>query len=161
MKLYVMNAAPEGSYSERLDTAVEEVFQTMLGVNCTSLEVSGHTLREESYGAVVGFAGAMRGSCVVRVDRASGLLLAELLTGMEQSDEATIQDGLGEVCNMIAGTWKGAIRKLASGCMLSPPTVIAGYDFRLHSQPMPLQIQARYRFASAELEVILQGDLEE
>ena len=162
MKLYMMNAAPAESYIGRLATAVEEVFQTMLGVRCTPMEMSGHTLREESYGAVVGFAGAMRGSCVVRVDRASGLLLAELLTGMEQSDEATIQDGLGEICNMVAGTWKGAFPKLSAGCMLSPPTVIAGYDFRLHSQPMPLQIQTRFGFASAaEMEVILQGDLED
>lgn len=158
-KLYVMEARPQ-SYAERLDAAVEEVFQTMLGVSCRPVEAAGCTLRQESYGAVVGFAGAMRGSCVVKVDQASGLLLVELLTGAEQTEEALIQDGLGEVCNMIAGAWKGGIAKLASNCMLSPPTVIAGYDFRLHSQPSPLRIRSSYRFGAAELEVALQGDLE-
>lgn len=159
-KLYMMETKPR-SYAERLDAAVEEVFQTMLGVSCRRVEAAGCTLRQESYGAVVGFAGAMRGSCVVKVDQASGLLLAELLTGLEQTDEALIQDGLGEVCNMVAGTWKGGIPRLASDCMLSPPTVIAGYDFRLHSQPSPLQIRSCYRFGAADLEVGLQGDLVE
>lgn len=164
-KLYVMQAKPL-SFAEKLDAAVEEVFQTMLGVSCKPVGAAGCTLRQESYGAVVGFAGAMRGSCVVKVDQASGLLLAGLMTGLEQSDEALsdgalIQDGLGEVCNMIAGTWKGGIAKLAANCMLSPPTVIAGYDFRLHSQPSPLQIQSSYRFGAAGLEVMLQGDLED
>lgn len=159
-KLYVMETKPRG-YTEKLDAAVEEVFRTMLGVRCEPVEVVGRTMRQESYSAVVGFAGAMRGSCVVQVDQASGLLLAGLMTGMEQVDEALIQDGVGEVCNMIAGTWKGGISKLGANCMLSPPTGIAGYDFRLRSQPAALHIQSRYRFDTGEMDVMLQGDLED
>ncbi len=153
-----MDAIP-AEYGLRLDEAVGEVFGTMLGVTCTPVEVETCAVAEESYGAIVGFAGAMRGSCVLQVDRASGLLLAELLTGMEQSDEETIQDGLGELCNMIAGAWKGAIPELAADCMLSPPTVISGREFRLHRQQTPFSIRSRYRFASADLCVTVHCEL--
>lgn len=158
MRLYVMQAKPE-SFEAQLDAAVEEVFGAMLGVSCTPMEAVGCTLRQEMIGAVVGLAGAMRGSCVVRVDRASGMRIAELLTGSADSDVETIHDALGELSNMIAGTWKGGIPELASGCMLSPPVVIEGYDFRLHSQPSPFHIQSRYRFGNDELEVTLHGDM--
>lgn len=159
-KLYVMKAKPR-SFAGRLDAAVEEVFQTMLGVGCTPMEGAGCTVRQESYSAMVGFAGAMRGACLVQVDRASGLLLSEMMNGAEQNDEALILDGLGELCNMIAGRWKSGIPKLASDCLLSPPAVIAGYDLQLHSQSLPLHIRSRYQVGAAVADVMLQGDLEE
>lgn len=149
------------SHASRLDMAVAEVFQTMLGVDCTLVRGSECNEKLHSYRALVGFAGTMRGSCVVVVDRASGLQLAELLTGMEQCDETLIHDSLGEVCNMIAGAWKGGVPELTSGCMLSPPTIICGDDSRLYSPKLPLEILSRYQFGTACLEVILKGDLQQ
>lgn len=159
-KLFVMEAKPR-SYAERLDAAVEKVFRAMLGVSCPPVEGAGCTLRQDSYSAVVGFAGAMRGACVVRLDQGSGLLLAELLSGTEPSDEERIPAGLGEVCHRIANTWKAGIPKLASDCLLSPPTVMAGYEFRQLTPPSPLRIHSCYRFGNGEVEVTLWGDLEE
>lgn len=158
MRLYVMQAKPE-SFETRLDLAVEEVFQAMLGVRCAPAEAAGWTLRQETIGAIVGLAGAMRGSCMVHVDRISGMRIAELLKGSTDNDLETIHDALGELCNLITGTWKGRIPELASGCMLSPPVVIEGQDFRCHSQPSPFHIQSRYRFGSDELEVTLRGEM--
>lgn len=153
-----MQSEPQ-SLEARLDTAVKEVFDAMMGVQCEPLEVAGRTIRRETIGAVVGLAGSMRGFCLIQVDRAVSMRIAELLTGDATSDEATTQDALGEVCNMIAGKWKSGIPELASGCMLSTPIVIEGYDFRFHAQLLPLHIQARYRFGADEVEVTLQGEL--
>ncbi|MGC8548991.1 MAG: chemotaxis protein CheX [Acidobacteriaceae bacterium] len=158
MKLYTMQAKPE-SFEQRLDLAVEEVFGAMLGVSCVPVKAVGWTTRQEMIGAIVGLAGSMRGSCVVHVNRASGMRIAELLTGSADNDHGMVQDALGELCNMIAGTWKGGIPELAAGCMLSPPVVIEGYDFRLHSQPSPFHIQSRYQFGPDEMEVTLHGEM--
>jgi chemotaxis protein CheX len=158
MRLYTMQAKAE-SLEQRLDLAVEEVFGAMLGVSCTPVEPVGWTTRQETIGAIVGLAGAMRGSCVVHVNRASGMRIAELLTGSADNDQGVIHDAMGELCNMIAGTWKSSIPELAAGCMLSPPVVIEGYDFRLHSQPSPFHIQSRYQFGADELEVTLHGEI--
>ena len=51
---------------------------------------------------------------------------------------AEMSDALGEVCNMVAGNFKNKIAGLAEGCMLSPPTVITGNDYSLHSRQSPL-----------------------
>lgn len=153
-----MEAKPE-SFERRLDLAVEEVFEAMLGVSCTPVEAAGWTARREMIGAIVGLAGAMRGACVVQADRASAMRIAEMLTGSADIDQGTTHDAMGELCNMIAGTWKGGIPELTAGCMLSPPVVIEGYDFRLHSQPSPFHIQSRFRFGADELEVTLHGEM--
>lgn len=158
MKVYTMRAKPE-SIEARLDAAVVEVFEAMMGVRCEVVEAAGSTLRRETVGAIVGLAGAMRGFCLVQVDRASCLRIAELLTGDSGADEATAQDALGELCNMIAGRWKSGIPGLDSGCMLSTPIVIEGYDFRFHAQISPFRIQSRFRFGVDELEVTVQGEM--
>jgi chemotaxis protein CheX len=44
-----------------------------------------------------------------------------------------LADALGEVCNMVAGNFKNKVAGLAEGCMLSPPTVVTGSDYSLHS----------------------------
>jgi chemotaxis protein CheX len=44
-----------------------------------------------------------------------------------------VSDALGEVCNMVAGNFKNKIAGLAEGCLLSPPTVVTGSDYSLHS----------------------------
>ena len=57
-----------------------------------------------------------------------------------------VRDAIGEVCNMIAGAWKGFDPELASGCLLSTPTVVAGSSYKLFGQRAPIRIERRYRF---------------
>lgn len=158
MRLYVMQAKPE-TLEERLHAAVQEVFAAMMGIRCEPAECAGWTLRRELIGGIVGLAGAMRGFCLVQLDRASGMRVAELLTGDASSEESTVQDALGELSNLIAGRWKSSVPELASDCVLSTPIVIEGYDFRFHAQMPPFRIQSRYRFGTDELEVTLQGEM--
>jgi CheY-specific phosphatase CheX len=43
---------------------------------------------------------------------------------------------------MVAGNFKNKIAGLAEGCMLSPPTVITGSDYTLHSQAdSPIEVR--------------------
>jgi CheY-specific phosphatase CheX len=48
---------------------------------------------------------------------------------MEQTEEA-----LGEVCNMIAGSFEHKVNGLSERCALSPPSVVTGKDYRVHRQ---------------------------
>ena len=41
----------------------------------------------------------------------------------------TVKDGIGEICNMLAGAWKGKVPELAANCGLSVPAVITGRDY--------------------------------
>jgi chemotaxis protein CheX len=69
------------------------------------------------------------------------------MTGMEFEEiDDTVKDGIGEICNMLAGAWKGKVPDLAANCGLSVPAVITGRDYRLHVQAPEFQLNHRYRF---------------
>ncbi len=66
-----------------------------------------------------------------------------------------VADALGEVCNMVAGNFKNKIAGLGEGCMLSPPTVISGSDYNLHSQADLQALEVRLLFESMPILISL------
>lgn len=140
--------------SADLDRAVEEVFQTMLGVGCGPSETSeadGGTIS-----AVIGLAGRLSGSLVLRSGEAAARRMAGCMTGAEpQEMDATVRDAFGEIANMLAGAWKGFDPQLSSGCLLSTPTVVAGTNYQLFSQRAPMRLERSYRFEERHFTVSL------
>lgn len=133
-------------YVQHLDEAVDEVFSLMMGVPCTHVHEPPAEERE-TISAVIGLAGAMSGACVLHSSERVALRMAEFLTGMTLTElDATVKDAVGEICNMIAGAWKGKLPALASGCMLSTPTVVTGTNYQLHTQRAEFQIERYYAF---------------
>lgn len=133
-------------YEEFLDRAADEVFSTMLGARCQPAEAAAIPERE-TISAVIGLAGAMSGSLVLQTGNRSAMRIAECMTGIATTAvDAMVRDAVGEVCNMMAGAWKGFDPVLASGCLLSTPTVIAGSNYELFSQRAPTRIERSYRF---------------
>ena len=129
-----------------LDASVDEVFQLMLGVTCR--RDPGPAVQEpESVTAVVGFGGLLSGACVFSCGASAAIKIAAHLTGMEFDDiDDTVKDGIGEICNMLAGAWKGKVPDLSANCGLSVPAVITGRDYRLHVQAPEFQLRHLYRF---------------
>jgi chemotaxis protein CheX len=141
-----------------LDASVEEVFHLMLGVDCRREELPA-PVEAESVTAVVGFGGLLSGACVFRSGGSAAVKLAARMTGMEFSEiDDTVKDGIGEICNMLAGAWKGKVPNLAANCGLSVPAVITGRDLRLHLQAPEFQLRHFYRFEDACFEVTIVCD---
>ena len=45
----------------------------------------------------------------------AALQIAALMTGMEfEAVDDTVKDAIGEICNMLAGAWKGKVPELAA-----------------------------------------------
>lgn len=129
-----------------LNGSVEEVFRLMLGVECEQIQGS---IEEESeiITSVVGFGGVMSGACVFRTTETSACRMAGLLTGMEILVlDNMVEDALGEMCNMLAGTWKGRIPELTAKCLLSMPAVISGRDYKVHVRSPEFRMHHVYRF---------------
>lgn len=138
-----------------LDASVHEVFQLMLGVECERVPASAGP-EPESVTAVVGFGGALSGACVFRSGDRAAMEIAARMTGMEFHEvDDTVKDGIGEICNMLAGAWKGRVPELAARCGLSVPAVITGRDYRLHVQAPEFQLQHAYRFEGRRFEVTI------
>ncbi len=136
-----------------LELAAREVFELMLGCKLTS-----ESTAEATYGitARVSLAGKFRGELRVSCDDKSAALMASKMLGIDLDKiGAEMSDGLGEVCNMIAGNFKHKIAGLGNGCMLSVPTVTRGsdcinsaddspvLDLRLLFESMPIIISLR------------------
>jgi chemotaxis protein CheX len=133
-------------YREHLDQTIEEVFSMMMGLPC-SVVTEWPAEERETISAVIGLAGAMSGACVLRAGESVAIRMAERLTGMQISGlDATVKDAAGEVCNMIAGAWKGKLPALASACMLSTPTVVTGTSYELYPQRAEFRIERCYQF---------------
>jgi chemotaxis protein CheX len=141
-----------------LDASVEEVFHLMLGVDCRR-EALPAAIEAETVTAVVGFGGVLSGACVFRTGGSAAMKVAARMTGMEFAEiDDTVKDGIGEICNMLAGAWKGKVPNLAANCGLSVPAVITGRDYRIHVQAPEFQLRHFYRFEDACFEVTIVCD---
>ena len=141
-----------------LDESVEEVFRLMLGVECRR-DQSAEAIEKESVTAVVGFGGVLSGACLFRSGASTALRIAAQMTGMEfNSIDDTVKDGIGEICNMLAGAWKGKVPELAANCGLSVPAVITGQDYNLHVQAPEFQVHHGYQFDDCRFEVTIVCD---
>lgn len=129
-----------------LDRSVEEVFRLMLGAECVR-DPGTPAAESETLTAVVGFGGVLSGACVFRSSGTAAREIAARMAGTAFAEiDDTVKDAVGEICNMLAGAWKGKVPELAAHCGLSVPAVITGRDYKLHVQAPEFQLQRVYRF---------------
>ncbi len=141
---------------KNLDASVEEVFRLMLGVNCQRYTGPAEIGEPESVTAVVGFGGLLSGACVFRSGSSAAIRIAAHMTGMEFEEvDDTVKDGIGEICNMLAGAWKGKVPDLAANCSLSIPAVITGRDYKIHVQAPEFKLHHTFKFDDASFEVTI------
>ena len=147
---------------EHLEDSVREVFETMLGVQChreSSAGARGKVGADESVTAVVGFGGILSGACVFRCDAPAARQIAERMAGMDfDTIDDTVKDAIGEICNMLAGTWKSKVPDLASNCGLSVPAVITGSDYNLHVQAPEFKVCQAFWFDNSRFEMMIVCD---
>src|SRR5215467_8734848 len=136
----------EDTHILHLDDAVDELFRLMMGSPCLPFG----TLAAEglqTITAVIGLAGTMSGACILRCDLEAALRMAECMAGTRPPElDAMVKDAIGEVCNMVAGAWKGKHSALAAGCLLSTPAVVTGCNYQLHMQQQEFRVDRVYQF---------------
>jgi Predicted inhibitor of MCP methylation, homolog of CheC len=143
---------------QNLDESVKEVFQLMLGLDCQRAG-SAEECEPDSVTSVVGFGGLLSGACVFSSGRQVALKIAAQMTGMEFGEiDDTVKDAIGEICNMMAGAWKGKVPELAANCGLSVPAVITGRDYKLHVQAPEFQLRHSYMFEDSQFHVTIVCD---
>jgi chemotaxis protein CheX len=120
------------TWTPLLEMATREVFELMLGCQLTVNSTAEQPTPEVT--AMVGLAGMLCGVLSVRCGGKAAALMTSKMLGVDLDKVgAEVSDALGEVCNMVAGNFKNKIAGLAEGCMLSPPTVVTGSNYSLHS----------------------------
>jgi chemotaxis protein CheX len=136
---------------ELADATVIEIFKLVFGYDIAIAESSHPSLppsNPDERTAIVGLSGSMRGSCQIRMSTCGAQSIAGAMLGgpVTDDDDDSINDALGELCNMLAGGWKNGIQGLSSECSLSPPTVVSGRDYKVHMSKPSLKLSRTYRF---------------
>jgi chemotaxis protein CheX len=136
-------------FTQALDAAAVEVFEMMVGVPLGPSDQA--TLPHVAdYTAMIGLAGDLCGVLSFRCSNASAVQIAGKMLGTDEAASAEcIRDALGEICNMVAGSFKAQLSDIATQCMLSVPTVVSGKDYELYPLADGLRIQVSRSFEGA------------
>jgi len=150
--------AADGSHENwlpLLEVATREVFELMLGCQLTVPETAQEVNRDVT--SMVGLAGQLCGVLRVCCDnKAAALMTSRMLNVPLDKVGSDVADALGEICNMVAGNFKNKITGLGDGCMLSPPTVVTGSDYDLHSLAVSPALEVRLLFEGLPVIIALE-----
>ena len=138
-----------------LEMATREVFELML--SCQLTPASDMDESSMNVTSMVGLAGQLCGVITVRCHEKTAVLMASKMLGLPvEKVGQDFADAVGEVCNMVAGNFKNKIAGLSDGCMLSPPSVITGSDYSLHSLADSPGLEVRMLFENLPIIITLQ-----
>jgi chemotaxis protein CheX len=160
-----LKASPAGTFLspiniERADATVKEIFEMMFGLE---INVLTRALDDDGQGepdertAIIGFSGSLRGSCQLRLNGPAAQSITSAMLGetsVANTDES-VNDAIGELCNMLAGGWKNGIANLSSACILSSPTIISGLDYKIHIAKPSSKLCRTYQFGPHTLRLTL------
>jgi chemotaxis protein CheX len=109
----------------QLEEAVAEVFAVMLNLACTCESVPASLFPAPCLSASVQFSGTLSGRCTLYLAAPTAAELTSNLTGipMREIPAELCADTAGELCNMIAGSWKTRQPDALAACHLSCPTI--------------------------------------
>jgi len=146
---------PHEAWLPLLETATREVFELMLSCQLAAPGTAEEPAADVT--AMVGLAGQLCGVLSVRCEARAATLMTSKMLGVPLNEVGPeVADALGEVCNMVAGNFKNKVAGLAEGCMLSPPTVITGSNYTMHSLADSAGLEVRLLFEGMPLLISLQ-----
>lgn len=116
---------------------VKDVFINMVGAEDLMhlpIQIDVTTHFTECLTAMVGLAGTYNGLVSVHIPWPLAISFTSLMLGMEVSEiDDDVNDAMGEIANMIAGSFKQHLSKGGSDIQLSTPSVVNGSDYVVSS----------------------------
>ena len=99
----------------------------------------------------VGFIGNINGVVFLYLEENLSIQLTASLLGssyeeVDRNDHDAINDALGELTNMIVGTFKNKLCDMGYNCRLTIPSILRGNDFSIESRPNSPVIRRCYEF---------------
>jgi chemotaxis protein CheX len=127
------SVADRTAWESQLCVGAQEVFEMMVGTKLVR-PLKPESMMGAEFTAMVGMAGEICGVFSIRCSERAASAIASKMLGISLEDAGQEKwDAMGEVCNMVAGSFKSKLAGGGENCMLSVPTVITGADYRLRS----------------------------
>jgi chemotaxis protein CheX len=140
------NSAPLQGWRSILCDSVKEVFSIMVGVEiCVPQQPNPPVGREVT--GMVGLAGELCGVLSVQCGKSCASKIASRMLCVPVAEATShMNDAIGEICNMVAGSFKAKIDGMEDKCMLSVPTVVIGGDYQIFSLAVGERIELPFLF---------------
>jgi len=127
----------EVDLARQLSGDVCEIFATMVGVEDIqqlTKEVEATTHFKNSVTAMVGLAGTCNGMVCLHTSQNLALCFTAQMLGMDVSEvNDDVDDALGEIANMVGGSFKHHLSNSGDDIKLSTPSVVTGTDYSFSS----------------------------
>ena len=123
----------EEELTKLLVNDIKEVFSTMVGMEDilpvpTQIEPMTHF--EGCITSMVGLAGSYSGLVSIHTPQTLALQITASMLGMDVTEmNEDVQDALGEVANMVAGSFKLHLARGGADIRISTPSVVTGSDY--------------------------------
>ena len=141
--------------------SAEKVFSTMMGTssklfvayNNGETPAKTHprlnvTADQMMVVGMIGFLGNIKGVIYIYVDEATSVAITSAFLGMDKAElkdnHETVNDALGELSNMISGTFKNQLCDKGYNCRLTIPSILRANNFTI--EPLPGALHRMYQF---------------
>jgi chemotaxis protein CheX len=156
-----MSVSPE--VLTQLLAATEEVFETMVFKPVSRQDpIADDSVRPKSnVVASVAFAGHRRGLVAFHSSLGTARVIAGAMLGMSAEDiNGEMPDAIGEIANMIAGSFRTKLAASEPPCAIAVPTVTIGSDFSTKYMSQSHRVLCPFRMddESIYVELILTGE---
>jgi chemotaxis protein CheX len=141
-----------------LTGVTKEVFETMVFRNLTSeTPIEGQALRPPSnVVGTVGFVGSKKGLVAFYSTLEGARNIAGAMLGMEPADvNGEMADAIGEITNMIAGSFRTRMATEGQTWAISVPTVTIGSDFYITAHVTGRRVLIPFKMEADEIFVEL------
>jgi len=124
---------------ELLDGDVREIFSSMVGQEVSSSQTTATTTKfHHCVTAMVGFAGSYNGMISINAPLKLAMNFTSQMLGMDVTEcGEDVHDALGEIANMIGGSFKLHFVKDGHEVRLSTPSVISGDEYAMSAGSIP------------------------
>ena len=127
----------EDSIFEHLDEDVRTIFATMVGVDLSrAMKANTSATLKDCITSMVGIAGTFNGVVSINIPRTLSKTIASQMLGLEITEvNEDVFDALGEIANMVGGSFKHHFETEGHQVNLSVPSVISGNEYVMSVGP--------------------------
>jgi len=134
--------------SQQLMRDVKDIFGTMVGLEDLlhlPIQIDPVTNFTDCISSLVGLAGTYNGLVSLHMPSNLAIRATSCMLGMEVTEiNDDVNDAMGEIANMIAGSFKQHLSKSGMDIQISTPSVIHGKEYVISLGSNPDQIAVRF-----------------
>lgn len=138
----------EDMLSKQLIHDVREIFGTMVGLEDLlhlPIQIDPVTNFTDCISSLVGLAGSYNGLVSLHMPSSLALTATSSMLGLEVEElDDDVNDAMGEIANMIAGSFKQHLSRSGMDVHLSTPSVVYGKEYVIRLGNNPDQIALRF-----------------